>query len=191
MKKYFPILAFITMFAGFLAGQVFFDVFESTAGQTSAQKKVFSHYENLLKSSVFTTRDGKTVAANAVKAPIVIVNFWASWCKPCLEEFPSLVELDEKYNDDQVYILGINTDEAAAKKEVLKTINKFNMKFANVEDQDGSWLEKFMITAIPVSIIFHEGKVLEVSNGAKDFVSGEFLEKVDQILATNKVSSHK
>ncbi len=182
MKKYFPILAFITMFSGFLAGQVFFNIFESTAGQSSAQKKISSHYENLLKSSVFTTREGKTIAANALAAPIVIINFWASWCKPCLEEFPSLVELDKKYSDDQVFILGINTDEPEAKKEIIKTIERFGMQFANVEDKDGSWLEKFMITAIPVSIVFHNGKVLEVSNGAKDFVSGEFIEKIEQLI---------
>ena len=170
------------MFTGFLAGQVFFDVFESSAGQSDAQKKVYGHYENLLKSSVFTTRDGKTIAGNAIKAPVVIVNFWASWCKPCLEEFPSLTELDQKYSDDQVMILGINTDEPDAQKDVIKTIKQFDLKFANVEDKDGSWLEKFMITAIPVSIIFHEGKVLEVSNGAKDFVAAEFTEKLNEIL---------
>lgn len=170
------------MFTGFLAGQVFFDVFESSAGQSDAQKKIFGHYENLLKTSVFTTRDGKTIAGNAIKAPVVIVNFWASWCKPCLEEFPSLTELDQKYPDDQVMILGINTDEPDAQKDVIKTIKQFDLKFANVEDKDGSWLEKFMITAIPVSIIFHEGKVLEVSNGAKDFVAAEFTEKLNEIL---------
>jgi len=182
MKKYFPIFAFIAVFAGFLAGQVFFDVFESTAGQSSEQKSQFAHYENLLKKSVFTTRDGKTIAGNAIKAPITIINFWASWCKPCLEEFPSLVELDQKYSDEQIQIIGINTDEADASKEVTKTIKQLALNFPHVEDQDGSWLEKFMITAIPVTIIFHQGKVIEVSNGAKDFVSGEFLEKIESLL---------
>lgn len=182
MKKYFPILAFITMFTGFLAGQVFFDVFESSAGQSSSQKKLYSHYENLLKESVFTTRDGKSIAGNAVKAPVVIVNFWASWCKPCLEEFPSLTALDKKYSDDQVLILGINTDEPDASKDVIKTIKQFGLDFPNVEDKDGKWLEKFMITAIPVSIIYHKGEVLEVSNGAKDFISGEFIEKIDGLI---------
>tara|TARA_R100000656_G_scaffold121227_1_gene96078 strand:+ start:456 stop:1040 length:585 start_codon:yes stop_codon:yes gene_type:complete len=185
MKKYFPILAFITMFTGFLAGQVFFDVFESSAGQSSAQKKVYGHYEDLLKKSVFVTTEGKTIAGNAVSAPVVILNFWATWCKPCLEEFPSLVEFDQKYSDDKVLIIGINTDDESAKKDVIKTIKKYNMTFSNVEDVDGSWLEKFMITAIPVSIIFHNGEVIEVSNGAKDFMSGEFQEKIDGLLKLN------
>ena len=82
-------------------------------------------------------------------------------------------------------IIGINTDDDSAKKDVIKTIKKYNMTFSNVEDVDGSWLEKFMITAIPVSIIFHNGEVIEVSNGAKDFMSGEFQEKIDELLKSN------
>ena len=179
MKKYFPIFAFIAVFTGFLAGQIFFYVFESSAGPSSAQKMQYSHYENLLKSSVFTTRDGKTIAGNAIEAPVVILNFWASWCKPCLEEFPSLSEFDQKYSDQQVQIIGINSDEESAAKDVIKTIKQFQLDFPNVEDKDGSWLEKFMITAIPVSIIFHQGKVVEISNGAKDFMSGEFIQKIE------------
>ncbi len=166
------------MFTGFLAGQIFFDVFESSAGQSSAQKKKYSHYESLLKESVFVTKAGKTIAGNAIEAPIVILNFWATWCKPCLEEFPSLTELDEKFNDQQVQIIGINTDEADAKKEISKTIENNNLKFPNILDTDGVWLEKFMITAIPVSIIYYKGEVVEVSNGAKDFVAEEFLESL-------------
>lgn len=182
MKKYFPILAFITMFTGFLAGQVFFDVFESSAGQSSAQKKIYSHYEDLLRASVFVTDKSKSIAGNAVEAPIVIINFWASWCKPCLEEFPSLTALDEKFEDKQVQIIGINTDEADATKEVSKVLKNFSMKFPNVLDSDGVWLEKFMITAIPVSIIYYKGEVLEVSNGAKDFMAEEFLEDLNKKL---------
>lgn len=182
MKKYFPILAFITMFTGFLAGQVFFDVFESSAGQTSAQKKIYGHYESLLKESVFVTQKGKSIAANTVDAPIIIVNFWATWCKPCLAEFPSLSELDEKYDDNQVLIIGINTDEASASKVIDKTLKNYNLNFPVVLDQDGSWLEKFMIRAIPVSIIFYKGEVIEISNGAKDFMAAEFTEKINSLL---------
>ncbi len=166
------------MFTGFLAGQVFFDVFESSAGQSSAQKKVYSHYESLLKESAFVTRSGRTIAGNAIEAPIVILNFWATWCKPCLEEFPSLTSLDQKFDDNQVQIIGINTDDIDAKKEIAKTIDNYKMKFPNVLDSDGVWLEKFMITAIPVSIIYYKGQVVEVSNGAKDFTAEEFIEDV-------------
>ena len=72
MKKYFPILAFITMFTGFLAGQVFFDVFESSAGQSSSQKKIYSHYEDLLRESVFVTEKSKSIAGNAIEAPVAV-----------------------------------------------------------------------------------------------------------------------
>lgn len=55
--------------------------------------------------------DGETVSLEALRGRIVVVDFWATWCGPCLMSIPELVELQEKYRDKGVTILGISVDQ--------------------------------------------------------------------------------
>ena len=113
---------------------------------------------------------------------MVILNFWASWCVPCLEEFPSLVNLRNKFKDQEVVIIGINTDDVESYPDAKKVMKKYKINFPVIFDKKGELINKFKVSAIPVSIIYNKGKVIEVSNGAKDFFSGEFLEQFQSIV---------
>ena len=156
-------------------------------GYLSAKKsdevnKKHQHYEAVLKSLNVKTNKGKKLSKSNLMKDVVILNFWASWCTPCLEEFPSLVSLRNTYKTDKLTIVGINSDEEDAVKNVKKITKKYKLNFDIVMDKNGSLTDKFMISAIPVSIVFHNGKVIEVSNGAKDFTAEEFKEKLEPIL---------
>ncbi|PIK14295.1 TlpA disulfide reductase family protein [Halobacteriovorax sp. JY17] len=182
MKKYFPIyiaLAFLTVLG---VGQGVFNLFDLKADATKVEKKVFTHYESLYNSLELKTTENKKIKLKEIKAPIVVINFWATWCKPCLIEFPSIVKMKEKYDDSKVMVLGVNQDDEDQMTNIKKIVKKYKLNFQNIADTDGSILEKFMVSAIPVSIIFHKGKVIQVSNGAKDFSSEEVYEKFDKLL---------
>ncbi|WP_127715532.1 TlpA disulfide reductase family protein [Halobacteriovorax sp. HLS] len=182
MKKFFPIyLLFITL-SVVTVGQMMFNWLDLKAGSTNVEKKVFSHYESLYSQLELSDISGEKIKLKELKSPIVILNFWATWCQPCLEEFPSIVALRNKYTEDQVRVLGINQDDEKQIINIKKAVKKFNLNFSNIADVNGSILEKFMISAIPVSIIYHNGKVIEVSNGAKDYSSEEVIEKFNSLL---------
>ncbi|EQC51293.1 TlpA disulfide reductase family protein [Bacteriovorax sp. DB6_IX] len=156
-------------------------------GYLSAKKsdevnKKHQHYEAILKSMDVKSLAGKSFDKKNLLSDVVILNFWASWCKPCLEEFPSLVSLRKNYPTEKLKIIGINSDEDNVLKNIKKIQKKYNLNFDVVVDKNGSLTDKFMISAIPVSIIFHNGKVIEVSQGAKDFDSEEFKEKIEPII---------
>jgi thiol-disulfide isomerase/thioredoxin len=55
--------------------------------------------------------DGKDVALQDLKGKVVFVNFWATWCGPCQEEIPSLIDMQNKYADKGFTVLGIAMDE--------------------------------------------------------------------------------
>jgi thiol-disulfide isomerase/thioredoxin len=175
MKKFFPLVVFIIGFTGFLAGQVFVDFLDISAGISSDKKKINAHYESKFQNSKFNVfgSTGKVINPSKIQAPIVVLNFWASWCRPCLEEFPSITKLKEKFPNNEVYVIGINTDEEDQSKNIQKIIKEYGLNFPIVADHDGKILNDFLVSAIPVSIIFHKGKVIEVSNGAKEFDSKE------------------
>jgi len=182
MKKILP-FKFIILSVIIVAGALF--VPEN--GYLSAKKsdeinKKHQHYEAILKDLNVKSVKGKSFNKKNLLKDVVILNFWASWCTPCLEEFPSLVSLRKNFETKKLQIIGINSDEENALRNIKKVTKKYKLNFDIIQDKDGAITDKFMISAIPVSIIFHNGKVIEVSNGAKDFSSEEFKEKLEPIL---------
>ena len=181
IKKYIPIIATLSLGLVVLISQVFFKGRDINASPSKMQNKLKLHYENNFKNIEFES-NGKKISLKDSKAPVVILNFWASWCIPCLEEFPSLVSLRKKYKSQNVVIIGVNTDEPDSYSDAKKIMEKYKINFPIIFDKKSELVSKFKISAIPISIVFEKGKVVEISNGAKDFYAGEFLEKLDTMV---------
>ncbi len=181
IKKYIPVLATLSLGIVVLGSQVFFKGRNINASPSKEVNKVKLHYENNLKGIEFFEGDKKLLLKDS-KAPVVIINFWASWCVPCLEEFPSLVNLRKKYSKDEVLILGVNTDDKSSITDANKVIKKFDINFPTIFDSNSELIEKFKVSSIPISIIYKNGKVYEISKGSKDFYSGEFLEEIESFI---------
>jgi thiol-disulfide isomerase/thioredoxin len=178
MKKYLPLAVFILAFTGFVAGQV---GWESLMAETTSKKEnAYSHYESLFLKGKFETVEGQKIEISKLKSPVVIYNFWASWCNPCLEEMPSLLALKNKFKDDELQVLAFNTDEDDQLINIRKSLKKLNIKneFNIVADKNTAIADSFKFTAIPVTIIFSRGKVVHFSNGPMDFNTPEIHEKI-------------
>ena len=70
------------------------------------------------------SRDGQQVSLASLKGKVVMVNFWATWCVPCREEFPFLTRLQKKHRGAGLSVLGVSTDfqkEKAAVEKFLGT----------------------------------------------------------------------
>lgn len=56
--------------------------------------------------------DGREVASNSWAGKVVVLNYWATWCPPCLREMPMLVELQRTYDNGELQVVGIAVDQA-------------------------------------------------------------------------------
>ena len=182
MKKRIPLFITIFLFGFYLIGQGYFNSTDPNASLVGDKDKIFKNYETKLKSSTFIDLKGKKYNLNKEMPRLVILNFWASWCTPCLEEFPSVVKLQEQYKDNKNFLfLAINTDDNNINQKIQKTIERYKLNVPIIKDTQGMLIDNFSVSAIPVSIIFVDGKVKHVSNGSKDFYSEEFLLELKEL----------
>lgn len=184
MKKYIPILLFIMAFSGFLSTQILWDSYHLNAQQVDQDKQKYSVYESAFQGLKLTTTKSTSIELKNEKEPIILLNFWASWCVPCLKEFPSLVEFQKKYKG-QVKVIGVNQDEEDARSLVAKTESKYHLNFESTTDVDSAISNKFMISTLPVSIIFARGKVIFVSKKIHNFMDSEFISMIDSAVKAN------
>lgn len=181
MKKLLPIVIFIMAFFGFLSSQIIWDTFNSNAELVKEDKQKYSLYESNFHTLKFTTLENESIELRNAAEPIVVLNFWASWCRPCLEEFPSLVEFQEKFRG-KVAVFGINGDEEQPRENALKAHKKYKLNFPSTLDAQGSIGEKFLISTYPVSIVFAKGKVIYVSKKLHNFMDADFLKLIESHL---------
>jgi thiol-disulfide isomerase/thioredoxin len=117
-----------------------------------------------------TTLDGSTLDVADLKGRIVVVNSWASWCAPCREETPALVELSKGVNPDDVVVVGLNVtdDETAARAFV----DDLDVPYPSIVDAEGDILAT--IPGVPPSslpstvILDREGRIAARVIGATD-----------------------
>jgi thiol-disulfide isomerase/thioredoxin len=174
MKKYLPVLIFVLVFTAVLAGQAAYQIFSAPA---QAKDDNYPLYEKIFMAGKFQTLDGKNIEVSKLKTKVVIYNFWASWCNPCMEEIPSMIEMKKKFSDDKVLVYAFNTDVENQIQNITKAIKKLNFKneFHIVADKNTQIADAFKLSAIPVTIIFKQGKVVYFSNGPMDFNSEEMI----------------
>lgn len=184
MKKTIPVLLFIIAFAGFLASQILWDSYDLNAKQVEQDKQKHSVYETNFQGIKFTTSKQTSVELRNETTPIIVLNFWASWCLPCLQEFPSLVKFQEKYKG-KVKVFGINGDEEEPVENIDKIEKKYSLNFESVVDSDSAISNRFLINTYPVSIVFHKGKVIYVNKRIHDFMASDFTAIIDDALKAN------
>lgn len=65
---------------------------------------------------------GKPQRLDQWQGKVLVINFWATWCKPCLEEMPMLIKVQKKYASNGIQIVGIALDSAAKVQEFAKML---------------------------------------------------------------------
>ncbi|MDZ4815938.1 MAG: TlpA disulfide reductase family protein [Verrucomicrobiota bacterium] len=109
--------------------------------------------------------DGKTVKLSDFKGKVILLDFWATWCPPCREEIPGFINLQKKYGDKGVVIIGVSVDEGGpdvVKKFAQKLGVNYPMLMASPElpDQYGG------IEGIPTTFIIDKtGKIVDIHVG--------------------------
>jgi len=126
--------------------------------------------------------NNKTVDLSHFKNKVVLVNFWASWCPPCVHEMPSMQRLQKHFSTKDFIILGVNM--AEDKKTVahfLKT--KVNINFPILFDDKGEALKRWGVFAFPTSYIIDKtGNIRYAIFGGVEWDTKDIKNKIDALI---------
>jgi thiol-disulfide isomerase/thioredoxin len=93
------------------------------------------------------------------KGKLVYVDFWASWCKPCLQSFPWMNEMQERYGAKGFQVIGVNVD--AKSEDARRFLAETPAKFVVAFDAKGEAPKSYAIKGMPTSfLVGPDGKVL-------------------------------
>ena len=109
---------------------------------------------------------GDVLDLNEYRGKVVVVDFWASWCVPCRRSFPWLNEMQEKYGDDGLIIVGVNVDKD--QDDAREFLSEYRPVFKIVNDPDGVIAKQYDVIAMPSSyVIGKDGNVVDTHLGFK------------------------
>ena len=117
------------------------------------------------------------------KGKVVVLDFWATYCPPCLEEIPHLNELKNKYGDE-LQIVGLHVGGDEDKPEVPKFVERLKINYALAyPDDDLSRVLTGTNSAIPQTFIFdRSGKLTKKIIGFDNFIKAELDEAIEQAI---------
>lgn len=108
--------------------------------------------------------EGKAQRLSQYRGKVVLVNFWATWCKPCTTEMPAMQTTYDKLRDKGFVVLAINELEDEAK--VREHIKQYGHTFPVLMDRDNKIANQFGVFGLPVSVFIDEkGVVREYIKG--------------------------
>ena len=130
---------------------------------------------------------GNTVSLSEFAGRFVLINFWATWCEPCLREMPSLERMQSRLGD-QITVVAISEDRGGS-KTVEPFINKLGLKsFKTYLDPKSEAGRAFKVVGLPTSfLIDREGRVLGRIEGAAEWDSPKLLGVLKSFLGGDEV----
>jgi len=159
----------------------------NTATAETNAEKPSSEYPPLasaIAQADLKTRDGSTFKIADKKGKVILINMWATWCGPCLEEMPALVKIQDKYGPHGFEILGLDADDEpeTVTDQIAKVVSdkgiNYQIVFSDAQTQAALVnLSKF--GGIPQSFLIDaDGNLRGVFRGANK----ENLSKIDQMV---------
>lgn len=128
-------------------------------------------------TALYEDLEGNRIALEDFKGERLVLNYWATWCKPCIEEMPAMARAQELLKNDG-YVFLFASDQSVKKIVTFRDRRKFGLDFIKY---NGAYAD-LQITALPVTLIYNEvGKQVERIEGGMNWDSPEMIKKLKQL----------
>ena len=130
----------------------------------------------------FQSSNGKNVTLSQNQGAVVLVNFWAAWCAPCMEEMPNLKILEEHFRNKGFILLAFNIGEDNGESiagKIASSKMPENLIFNFSKEQ----LKPYSVDNIPVSVLINkQGKIHKVYRGPQNWMDLSILREIENLI---------
>jgi peroxiredoxin len=128
------------------------------------------------------TLNGSSINLSSLRGQNVLINYWVTWCDPCLEEMPTLEKIYKEYEGKDLVILSINGIAQDDLNKVKDTVSSLGLTYPVVLDEGDTVFKSYWMGFMPTSVFIDaQGVIRFIKFGGADEV--EFRAKIDQLLA--------
>jgi peroxiredoxin len=134
------------------------------------------------KAADFSLKDlrGGAVSLSSMRGKVVLLNFWATWCPPCLSEMPSLNKLYLELRPRGFEVVAVSLDKSA--ENVGEYISKKGFKFLVLIDERNTVSKRYKVFSTPTSfLIDRQGNIVERFYGEYDWQDREIKAKIEKL----------
>lgn len=148
----------------FISGLIIMGCNGSTTSETIGSDTI-----NIIEELKLKTIDGETLALDQYKGKTIFINFWATWCRPCITEMPSIEKAQQKLKGENLVVLMVSNEPRGQIKSFIDTHN-YHFKYAQLDMP----LEQLNIQGLPTTFIINpQGQLVFSEMGARDWSNEE------------------
>ncbi len=128
------------------------------------------------------TLAGPAIDLESLRGKVVMVNFWATWCAPCLMEMPSMQQLYNQFDREQFEILAVSSDFDGA-AVVKPYVDRLRLTFPILLDTEFRANNDYRITGLPTTVIVdRDGVIVHKFFGSRDWSTLDSYKMINQLL---------
>lgn len=132
---------------------------------------------------LLTDLNDKPYRLSDFRGKVVFLNFWATWCKPCKEEMPSMEILYKNFEKDGLVILAVSIDRVTTTKDISPFVKALNLSFPVLVDSWGKTDKPYKRMGVPETfLVDQQGIVREIIIGPRDWTRLDSLKVLTQLL---------
>ena len=129
--------------------------------------------------------DGKPFKLSENKGKVIVLDFWATWCGPCLQAMPQIEKVADEFKDKGVQLIAVNLQETP--KEIKAMLERHKLHPTVALDQDGVVADRYAANAIPQTVVIDkEGKITRLFIGGSAKLGDQLREALNEALAPPK-----
>jgi thiol-disulfide isomerase/thioredoxin len=127
--------------------------------------------------------DGKAYDLAAMKGRVVVINFWATWCPPCIEELPTMQKLWDETHSAGVEILAVNLGEPPDRIRAFLGGFEPTLEFPILLDLEGEAFQTWRVRGLPKTFVINKrGQIVYEAEGGRDMNSKHIRERLQELI---------